>query len=239
MGCSNSAPIVDTGEPLVIDDVSRRKFNILNLDDHSLKILWKAFCAINAIEGGTENRADEKLISSKQFHKFYELVENRFTKLVFSRMDHEDSGFINFEDYVISVWDFLSSDTHHFVFHLYDVDGSKSLKGEELEELVRCAYGIESAGSKKGAKATATRKLLNKTTTMVLDVADLNGDGKITYAEFEAFVQKNELFEHPGSELRGKLLRSNGGEGIWAPQRRHRQETHNKKSVHKILGYKR
>ena len=142
MGCGGStgkAAVAEEEplEPLVIEEDTRRKFNVLNLDDHILTILWKTFCDIASINDDTPHHADsnQKCISKYQFHLFYKLDENRFTRMVFSRMDHGSSGHINFEDYVISIWDFLTSDLHHFVFHLYDTDNSKGLTINELEEL--------------------------------------------------------------------------------------------------------
>lgn len=38
---------------------------------------------------------------------------------VFSRMDYGESGEINFEEYVFSIWDFLTNDLHHFVFQVF------------------------------------------------------------------------------------------------------------------------
>ena len=34
-------------------------------------------------------------------------------------MDYGASGEINFEEYVFSLWDFLTNDLHHFVFQVF------------------------------------------------------------------------------------------------------------------------
>jgi hypothetical protein len=34
-------------------------------------------------------------------------------------MDYGESGEINFEEYVFSLWDFLTNDLHHFVFQVF------------------------------------------------------------------------------------------------------------------------
>lgn len=53
-------------------------------------------------------------------------------------MDYGDSGEINFEEYVFSMWDFLTNDLHHFVFQVF---GKKSST---------CLWLMDSGGSSCG-----------------------------------------------------------------------------------------
>jgi serine/threonine-protein phosphatase 2B regulatory subunit len=74
-----------------------------------------------------------------RFHSFYQLECTPFTEKVFSVMDIDHSGKINFNEYVISTWNYLSSDMDvltAFAFSLFDIDDSKTLELEEIRQMV-------------------------------------------------------------------------------------------------------
>jgi hypothetical protein len=95
-----------------------------------------------------------------------------FYNAVFNRMDYGESGEINFEEYVFSLWDFLTNDLHHFVFQVFgtfhslscfefsrydlsgvlrrctDKDDSNYLNHKDMEQLMLCSYGVQFDGIK-------------------------------------------------------------------------------------------
>ena len=49
-------------------------------------------------------------------------------------MDYGGSGEINFEEYVFSMWDFLTNDLHHFVFQVFGK--LVNFHGDDMEQLI-------------------------------------------------------------------------------------------------------
>mmetsp|Transcript_37045 Transcript_37045/g.68896 ORF Transcript_37045/g.68896 Transcript_37045/m.68896 type:complete len:236 (+) Transcript_37045:476-1183(+) len=150
-------------------------------------------------------------------------------------MDYGDSGEINFEEYVFSMWDFLTNDLHHFVFQVFDKDDSQFLTHQEMEQIMLCSYGVQFDENHNAKADQATHKLLKKTAINAVNIADRNNDKKITFEEYEFFTRKNGLVEHPGHDMQEKLCKANGGGRMWAALRKQRVENHQTNSLHKVL----
>lgn len=220
------------------DPATMQLFRKLHLSDVALNSLWKTFTAIAKLDcSSSQLHGDAKHdheISYKEFHDYYDLGTNHFSEIVFNRMDYGNSGEINFEEYVFSMWDFLTNDLHHFVFQVFDKDDSKYLTRKEMEEIMWCSYGVK-FDEKHSAADKATQKLLKKTATNAVNIADTNKDNKISFEEYEFFTKANGLVEHPGQDMQEKLIKANGGFRLWNAMKRQRMETHKTDSIHKVL----
>jgi Ca2+-binding EF-hand superfamily protein len=206
MGCGGSTPIHATGQ-------SRRYFEKLHIEDTTVQILWNTFKKID--------KGKDEQIEMKEFLDFYGFEDTPFRRMVFSRMDYGCSGKINFEEYAISVWDFLTCDLNHFVFHLYDIDDSKFLSHYELEQISMGVYGIPFGHNRKSDK--------------VVERADGDGDGKVSFDEFCEFTKRNQNIAYPGHILQKELMDRNGGESLWRELKRRRHLSTKDKSLHQIL----
>ena len=61
-------------------------------------------------------------------------------------MDIDHSGKINFNEYVISTWNYLSCDMDvltAFAFSLFDIDDSKTLEPDEIQQMVPKLVSID------------------------------------------------------------------------------------------------
>lgn len=207
MGCGGSTPRVQVGPR------TRQYFNKLHIEDSTVHELWSTFCKID--------KSKEGKISMKEFLDFYGFEGSEFTKMVFSRMDYGHTGTINFEEYAISVWDFLTCDLNHFVFHLYDRDDSKFLSKAELEQISLGVYGIPFGHNSKSDK--------------VVRRADSDGDGKVSFEEFCDFTKRNQNIAYPGHVMQREMMDRNGGEAMWRTLRKRRTLSNKEKSLYQIL----
>lgn len=82
------------------------------------------------------------------------------------------------------MWDFLTCDLNHFVFHLYDHNDSGSITADQLEELADGVYGM-----RRGHNSKLDDLIRSK---------DLNGDGKLSFEEFVEVFEHNKTLQFPG-----------------------------------------
>ena len=144
-------------------------FKQLGLSEDTVQRFFAKFCQID-LDGSGEIDLNE----------FYEanrtLDRSPFSDRVFSIMDADGSGEIDFREFVCAIWNFCTFELGplvKFAFQLFDLDGSGSLETEEVGELIKCVYG----------DAYDTNIRIQR----IMDRIDENGDGVISYSEFQAF----------------------------------------------------
>jgi len=187
----------------------------LHLDHHTYKILMTTFLNIN--------REHDHHVHYKEFLDFYGLRENYFSKMIFSRMDFGHKGTLDFEEYAVSVWDFLTLDLNTFVFHLYDNKDSGSISTAQFEELALGVYGVEHVGE-------------NRTLDRLIASKDHVGDGKMSFSEFCDVFKHNKSLQFPGYVIQNAFMEWNGGRELWEGRLRgQRIKKFGNKSIHEIL----
>lgn len=200
--------------PQNISKNTYQKLNKLNINQKVIDILWTTFCKID--------RSSSNSLSLDEFLRFYGMEENNFTRKIFSRMDHDKLGHLDFEEYAISVWDFLTLDLNQFVFHLYDIDDSKTLLKSELDDILKTVYGANPGE--------------NKTTDKKIMKMDSNVDGKVDFVEFCGFLKTENSFAFPAFTIQQELMNRNGGQDMWISLREQRHLAHKDENlVHKLL----
>lgn len=170
-------------------------FDVLKITGDDIHRYWTAFNDLNFDGTG--------LVTLERFHTFYQLECTPFTEKVFSVMDIDHSGKINFNEYVISTWNYLSCDMDvltAFAFSLFDIDDSKTLEPDEIQQMVSMVYG-----------GTLTR------VANVLEKLDAlrNEKGLIERPEFIKFSRRYPLLLFPAFAMQQALRRSIMGEAYW------------------------
>eukprot|EP00605_Chrysophyceae_sp_TOSAG23-4_P001211 GSChrysophyteH1.ASY1.ANO1.1320.1 assembled CDS len=77
---------------------------------------------------------------------FLDLEKTRFTKRIFSIFDEDNSGLIDFKEFVLSLWNYCTltrASLTMFAFDLYDKDTSGSITAEEVTDMLHDLYGKE------------------------------------------------------------------------------------------------
>jgi Ca2+-binding EF-hand superfamily protein len=167
----------------------------IKLSDSELNKYWAAFCKVDKMYTGS--------IHIEQFHKYYQLEETPFTMKVFSIMDTDANGGINFHEFILAIWNYLSLDMNSlatFSFRLFDTDNSKLMEKGEVEAMISCVYG--GVGSNE-----RVQKVLDK-------MQPANGDS-ITSTEFVNYSRQYPLLLYPAFAMQNVLRRHIFGEGYW------------------------
>lgn len=138
-----------------------------------------------------------------RFHQFYRLEQTPFTEKVFAVMDIDNSGKLNFNEFVVSTWNYLSSDMDilaAFAFSLFDLDDNKTLESNEVQNMVKEVYGGD---------MTRVKNVLQK----LEGVRDSNG--LVGRTEFCLFSRRYPLLLFPAFAMQQALRRNIIGEDYW------------------------
>jgi len=150
---------------------------VLGLNKKELRLFWVQYMKADSDRSGE--------LSPEEFTSFLGIEHTRFAERVFTVMDLDGSGVMDFLEFTVSSWNFGSLDhggVHAFIFDLFDVDGSGTLSSEEIKQLFAEICGEEFAHS---AKAIILFQRID-------DMAKYNSvDGEVTVAVFSEFLDRN------------------------------------------------
>ena len=93
---------------------AKATFDRLGLSNGTVNQLYGAYCAIDTDGGGS--------VSDTEFYTFFRLDESKFTNRAFFLFDKDATGEIDFEEFVLAVWNFCTiegDDLVRFCFNLY------------------------------------------------------------------------------------------------------------------------
>jgi len=187
----NAAPKDDKGDKRPNQASSKREkgaIKLLGQDSlESLKVDW---CTVKGIPYTTNNG---RIVPSKDISKT-EITPAEFKKLMstdmrekdleslFNLYDYDHNGTISWREYVCVIALIMAGNTKEkirLIFNCFDEDGNGSLSKEEFQ----IAAGRFSDFGDKNATAAFTDR--------VFTACDADGDGTVTFKEFEAWVKKN------------------------------------------------
>jgi Ca2+-binding EF-hand superfamily protein len=222
MGCKHTVLFVaDNSIPGQGTD-AQAQFVQIGLD---LKIQSKLYNIFRRID-----RDGSHEISLPEFYEFFRLQESAFSTTAFNVMDRDGSGGMDFQEFVLSVWNYLTFTAMsiiEFAFTLYDTDQSMFLDRPEVHKLVSDVYN-------KGDQFATGNKLESRVEN-VLAKLDVDGDGRISLQEFTKFNQGHPLLLYPAygiqQTLRCKIL----GTSFWERVTKDREKLFESKQITEIL----
>jgi len=106
-----------------------------------------------------------------------------YSHYVFSTLDHEDSGIITFEDFVIGLSILVRGTTEEkvrWMFSLYDQDRDGFISREEMEDVVGSVFDLMGRTS----DPILEEEVINARVDYIFERMDLNGDGVVSQDEF-------------------------------------------------------
>lgn len=172
--------------------VSAGKLKLLRSD---VDKIYKGFCKLDADGSG--------LISVHEFVVMNQVQSATFGEMAFRVLDSNNSGKIDFLEYMIAVWNFCSLSKESlslFSFQIFDTDRSGILTTQEFRHMIEVVWGFV-----KNDHLDAAMRALDK-----------NHDGEITLKEFLETVRHTPVLLFPTFELQEKIRNSILGPKAWA-----------------------
>lgn len=210
MGCNSSTPFVANNSVLGQDSSVFAVCDLLKIGPNELNQIWAAFNRIDKDHSG--------FVSMSEFHDYYGFEETPLSTMLFSNMALSSTDAICFEDFLIVVWDYLSTELHHFVFNVFDKDKSHTLHRSEIKKLVQFIYGVKYESNHK------LQDLVHHVRT--------DASGNVHYDAFVEWTKRNQLILWPAYVFQRTLREDICGEGYWAKVAQRRDQN---KSVLRIL----
>jgi len=223
MGCCKPARLFvpDNSIPGQGTD-AQAKFALIGLDIRTQSKLYNVFRRIDK-DGSNE-------ISLGEFYEYFRLQESVFATTAFNVMDSDGSGQMDFQEFVLSVWNYLTFSAMgiiEFAFTLYDTDQSMYMDRDEVHKLVSDVYN-------KGDQ-TGTGNKLEPRVENILTKLDSDGDGKISLQEFTKFNQGHPLLLFPAYGIQQTLRSAILGISFWERITADREKVFEGKQITEIL----
>lgn len=136
MGCSSSSEVDAVYNVQYLRGPLKQEFDSLRLSEDDVYALFKVFKKIDVDESGR--------IGLIEFFHAIRAEQTKFTDRVFSIFDRDGSGGIDFREFVLLSWNYLSVSNASlalFAFDLYDSDSSGILSLDNIHSMLTDMYG--------------------------------------------------------------------------------------------------
>ena len=191
-------------------------FLVFGMSEAQGKRFFQYFVAVDDDGGGT--------VDQEEFHEYFEITMTPFSERVYGQLDLKDTGELNFQQFLIGVWNLCTLDHAmlvQYIFTIFDVDGGGELDLSEVDALCRMLYDTEE-----------TPDDIKK----VVASMDTDGDGTVNLNELVTYTLRHPELIKPAVDLQGNLQKEMFGHSFWkklckARQKRYGADT----SVEDIL----
>jgi serine/threonine-protein phosphatase 2B regulatory subunit len=176
-------------------DVFRPTFEKLQFTRGEVNQMYKVFRQVD-----TDGSGD---VSILEFLMAFELERTPFTVRAFSVFDDDRSGELDFQEFVVSLWNYCTSGNlilMFFAFDLYDADDSGLIDANEMNQILQDIYGSNLATS-------SSAKLIQKKLHNLPD--------EITKNTFANFVRRHPAMMFPVFRLQGDMQERILGRKWW------------------------
>lgn len=149
--------------------------------------------------------SEETSFSSQRWLGF---TATKFSERLFGILDLDASGFLDFREFLIGIWNVSTYDVPlftKFAFSIFDVENKGSLEMAECDALLRMVYNVRKADS------TLLKKI------------DVNGDGVISLDEFQKLVDVHNYMLQPAFDIQRALRQRVCGVRYWESEMRRRR----------------
>lgn len=199
------------------DSHAQRSFGKLGIEDATVQAFYDYF---NVIDFKREDKVD-----LDEFLDFFELPKNYFTKRVFKLLDDDFEGSLDFEEFLVGLWNYSSADPLHliaFAFMLYDVKGEGTIDKKQFSSFVKDVY--DGKASRDTVESLWRR-------------FDTDRNGVIELSEFASACSKRKNLLFPAFAIQTKIRQKLFGLYWWNEETKRRMRTKGlaKSHIHEIL----
>lgn len=180
-------------------------FRVLGLNDYEGLQLFLQFVILDKDNDGQ--------VALDDFHTYLEVRPTKFSERVFTMLDLDGSGQLDFHEFLAGVWNYCTYDASlvaRLVFDIFDCDRLRKLTVPELDAMIRMLYGTENADS-------GLLKLVSPRGNSDYDY--------ITLEEFTAVICNHVEVLQPAFELQRSLRKRMLGVVTWEAKTKTRKET--------------
>mmetsp|Transcript_479 Transcript_479/g.1123 ORF Transcript_479/g.1123 Transcript_479/m.1123 type:complete len:343 (-) Transcript_479:904-1932(-) len=180
-------------------------FNKLQLKDAEIGKIYKCFKSIDT-DGS-------KRVTLNEIFFRLRMEKTLFNKRIFSILDTDGSGDLNFGEFLVGLWSFCSIENknfEHFAFDLYDTDNSGVIDVSEAQFMLKDIYGEDFDRSPRARK--------------VHQKLDDLGMTEIDFPAFRDFTHKHKAMLYPAFALQLSLKKYIMGKAFWKQQAKNREK---------------
>jgi Ca2+-binding EF-hand superfamily protein len=155
------------------------------------------------------------LVDIEEFIKYFHLEKSNFVIRVFSLMDEDSSGEIDFAEFALCIWNYCSFDMSslaRFAFDLFDADSDGELNNTEITAMIKEVYGDAYEGNQQ----------LNR----LLESYVGNRDDRdvIGWQTFLGWARKTPVILFPAFKMQQMLRKGVLGEKFWKKENEKRMK---------------
>ena len=132
-----------------------------------INILYTAFCRIDANNSGT--------ITAGELLEYFRMNDNYFSRFIFTMFDEDQSGLINFLEFVVSVWNFLTANTKHLgaiMYYLREPSGKLHITHPDCKTILETIHQGKTENIKNLTLGLAELRRLYDTFLSIEDVSN-------------------------------------------------------------------
>lgn len=147
---------------------------------HGAAFNWRGSDGVTRSSVASNTKMTKKMKKEAQSHQGN---LSSYSHYVFSTLDHEDTGVITFEDFVIGLSILLRGsldDKLRWTFSLYDQDRDGFISREEMEDVVGSVFDLMGRTS----DPLLEEEVISERVDTIFEKLDLNGDGVVSMEEF-------------------------------------------------------
>ncbi|GMI21172.1 hypothetical protein TeGR_g3821 [Tetraparma gracilis] len=198
MGCTQAKIVVDANEVMTEANEHAKEHGASSL--HFTKLQVKAMA-----EKFAELNHNEKSMTREQFRNIFNFDEESLD-ILYEAFDVDHSGSLELSEMISGLSFFCRGTINEklrFLFDNHDADQSGFLEHNEVlpmfqklsAQLVSLEKSAKKRDSFKGNIDTMDSSAIMTMAQEFSTVSDLDGDGQISYDEFENFMESNELMQ--------------------------------------------
>lgn len=138
----------------------------------------------------------DRAIDVEDFQRALKIRSDFLARRMFAILDRDGNGRVSREEFLEAVRRLVFGSTRQklrLAFQLHDLDGNGRIEPAEIERMIALGLAEEAGSEVSGIRSTGQRQgKAEQLASLFLLTADQDGDGSLSYAEFERIASSDE-----------------------------------------------